>query len=663
MERRKKVGGIVDRRFGENDPTMTPDERALQRFVKEQERGKKKGSLFDLEDDEGEMEGLTHLGRSLGLGDGDDFNESDLSGSENGGIEEESALRAQKRRRLSEGNEDSILDNVGGDTAGRPKTKQEVMKEVIAKSKLYKYERQKAKEDDDELRAELDQGLQDIYTLLRGKSPVEAQVPEEKPAETQIDPGRLALLEGKNRDEADKEYDARLRQLALDARSQPAARTKTEEEKATEEAEQLKKLEEQRLRRMRGDDVDNKPSGEPGGDDDIVDEFGLGSGIPVQAATQPLDVEDEDDFILDDNLIASDSEAEALLDSSSSGYESGVGNDDDDEFIADLITKEDAGRTDLRLPQTSIFTASGISKASGLAFTYPCPQTHDELLQITRNLPLSDLPTVIQRIRALYHPKLNSTNKGLLAIFSTVLVTHIAYLVNQAPRPSFRIVESVIRHVHSLAKTFPFEVGTAFRGHLRNMQERPLDFSASDLIIFTAIGTMFPTSDHFHQVVTPAILTMARFLGQKVPRSLADLVKGLYLCTLCVDHQHLSKRYIPEVVNYVHTTLAFLAPVKPPSFGSHPKHDSSDKLRLGSTKRSSSAARVLQFWDIEHIESADDEDIKSSVLRAAVGLLQIMSELWEGRTAYLEIFEPFASALQHYQSKSCRKMLSMVDLV
>ena len=42
MQRRKKVGGILDRRFGENDPTMTPEEKALERFVKEKQRGSQK---------------------------------------------------------------------------------------------------------------------------------------------------------------------------------------------------------------------------------------------------------------------------------------------------------------------------------------------------------------------------------------------------------------------------------------------------------------------------------------------------------------------------------------------------------------------------------------------------------------------------------------------
>ena len=58
MQRRSKVGGVVDRRFGEDDPTMTPEERMLERFAREKQKNYKKNSAFDLEDDE-PIEGLT----------------------------------------------------------------------------------------------------------------------------------------------------------------------------------------------------------------------------------------------------------------------------------------------------------------------------------------------------------------------------------------------------------------------------------------------------------------------------------------------------------------------------------------------------------------------------------------------------------------------------
>lgn len=50
----------MDRRFGENDPTMTPEERMLERFTRERQRASK-GAAFNLEDDDE----LTHYGQSL----------------------------------------------------------------------------------------------------------------------------------------------------------------------------------------------------------------------------------------------------------------------------------------------------------------------------------------------------------------------------------------------------------------------------------------------------------------------------------------------------------------------------------------------------------------------------------------------------------------------
>ena len=57
-----RVGGILDRRFGENDPTITPEDRMLERFTKERQR-ESKGVLFNLEDEDE----LTHYGRSLSM--------------------------------------------------------------------------------------------------------------------------------------------------------------------------------------------------------------------------------------------------------------------------------------------------------------------------------------------------------------------------------------------------------------------------------------------------------------------------------------------------------------------------------------------------------------------------------------------------------------------
>ena len=108
MQRRRKVGGIMDRRFGENDAAKTPEEKALQRFVAEKQRGSKKAAVFDLED--GEEEGdLTHFGKVLSFDSPqklDDFNEAGLESSEDEIANKfEDINRPYKRRRLSDTSE------------------------------------------------------------------------------------------------------------------------------------------------------------------------------------------------------------------------------------------------------------------------------------------------------------------------------------------------------------------------------------------------------------------------------------------------------------------------------------------------------------------------------------------------------------------------------
>ncbi len=59
-QEKDRAGGIVDRRFGENDPSMSLEDRMLERFTRERQRASK-GVAFNLEDEDE----LTHYGQSL----------------------------------------------------------------------------------------------------------------------------------------------------------------------------------------------------------------------------------------------------------------------------------------------------------------------------------------------------------------------------------------------------------------------------------------------------------------------------------------------------------------------------------------------------------------------------------------------------------------------
>ncbi|KAI1005129.1 putative nucleolar complex protein 14 [Podosphaera aphanis] len=640
QRRRKKVGGIIDKRFGENDPSLGPEEKMLERFTREKQLQHKKSSAFDLEDDDTLGE-LTHMGKSLSL-DGpniqDDFSDDvELSDVDDDKFQQ-GHLVLKRARSDDEDEEDSARDNI--ERPERKKSKQEVMKELIAKSKFHKYERQAAKDDDQDLREELDKETASIHRLL-----------QEIPSKT---PTIQDLPNGINKAKFDKNYDIRMRQMALDKKSQPTEKSKTEEEIVAERARKLEELESIRLRRMRGSPVesdDENPRNVENAEDEEGDEFGFGAGIKVRPTNQELGVEDEDEFLIEEDLVASGSEIEnSENDDSLSEDNQAYVDDSDDEFLTGNRTEE------MKLPDfltganaplvEDFLDDNGVSKED-IAYQFTCPQSHEEFLETIREVNVQDLPIVVQRIRTLYHPKLKSENKTKLANFSNVLIDHIFYLANQDPRPPFTILEALIRHTHSLAKSFPIEISTTFRRYLQVLNStRAMSPTPGDLVLLTAIGVIFPTSDHFHQVVTLAILSMSRYLGLNVPQRLHEYVTGSYLCTLCLSYQRLSERYVPELINFIQNTLYTLAPFQmddvPEVFHHKPKFS----LRL---RKGVKSAKPLCFYDCVSQDLSDEEQqsIIVSLMEVNFNLLRAAANLWAKKPAFIEVFQPALKILQH----------------
>lgn len=560
MHRKNKVGGILDRRIGEDDPTMSLEDREMARFEREQQR-KRGGNVFDLEDDADEVE-LTHGGQSLRFDDEigeEDYDAASIAGSSDG---EDDFLKKKRRRDDEDGDVDG---DAAADQPERKKSKAEVMKEVVAKSKQHKYERQAQKEDDDELRDELDKDLNDVLAALRGH--INKKPEPEKPKDSQVNEfgmnaDRAALLAGATQQDKDREYDTRVRQLMQDSRAKPTERTKTEDEKAREEANRLKELEQKRMKRMRGepvsDDEEPRKNGVEEQDEDEDEDYdsmpddAAEFGLKAPGQLRPEGVEDEDDFIMDDDLVATDSEADMSDDESDAGsaIDDTMAMDEED---ADFLKHVMPERKEQPKAVNGVLTL-GIEPSSKLAFTYKCPRSHEELLSVFKDVAPNDTSTVIQRIRALYHAGLHSDNKHKLADFACALIDHVSYLSNQTPAASLAVVEAIIRHVHSMSRSYPVQIATKFREHLKQLQVSN-DPTPGDLALLSAIGSIFPTSDHFHQVVTPAITLMARWMGLTSPTSTKDVATGAFIGALCLQYQRLSKRYIPEFIRYTALSL------------------------------------------------------------------------------------------------------------
>lgn len=223
------------------------------------------------------------------------------------------------------------------------------------------------------------------------------------------------------------QYDQSVRELALDRRAQPKDRTKTEEELALEAKETLEKAEQKRLKRMRGEPDDSSEEEESGvrkkksrrvmGGDDLEDDFqddedewdGLGAGLG--AAVEGEGGEDEG---------ADEAETE-----SSSGEDDGADvegvelseEEDDDDGMGSTPLAAKASSTDWKsLPSQP----RPKGKSRELPYTFQCPSNHDEFVDTVEGIAEEDIPVVVKRIRALYHPSLAVENKTKLQVREVV---------------------------------------------------------------------------------------------------------------------------------------------------------------------------------------------------------------------------------------------------
>ena len=186
---------------------------------------------------------------------------------------------------------------------------------------------------------------------------------------------------------------------------------------ALEEKEALEKAERRRRRRMLGqNESDSEEEGtvkgkrKRGADDlDFDDEgpgewSGLGAGLDQTSA--PLsEVSEEED--VEEVAETSDDESSDKGDAESDGDEFLQNSDELDEEHEDLVTLAS-------LPKGKSKGKKGAKHE--LPFTFPCPGSHEEFLQIIEGFDDEDVPTVIQRMRTLYHTSLGADNKFKLQV-------------------------------------------------------------------------------------------------------------------------------------------------------------------------------------------------------------------------------------------------------
>ncbi|XP_059532823.1 nucleolar protein 14 [Myotis daubentonii] len=552
---RDKSNVFIDKRLGEYNSHVSAEEKMMRRFALEQQRQHEKRNIYNLNEDEE----LTHYGQSLAdIEKLNDVVDSDSDTEERGTLSAELTAAhfgggALPREKPSQ---------QPGPEAARPRSHKELIEELIAKSKQEKRERQAQREDALELTEKLDRDWREIQSLLARRAPQAQSRRQEKP---QPDA-----------------YDRAVRELGFEMKAQPSDRMKTEEELAREEQERLRRLEAERVRRMLGasEDQDSKRPAHVSADD-LNDGFVLDRDdrrllsykdgkMNVQEAqsgeaSNGGDEEDEEE--------EEGEEEEGEEDAEDSG-----GSDSHSDLECSVESEEESEQPEQepRPPPGGRSTGHGQEARDAarteLPYTFAAPESSEDLKSLLAGKPVEEQLLVVERIQKCHHPSLAVGNKEKLEKLFGFLLEYVGELATEDP-PDLRVIDKLVVQLYNLCQMFPESASESVRFVLRDAMhemEGTIEakgraaFPGLDVLIYLKIaGMLFPTSDFWHPVVTPALVCLSQLLTKCPVLSLPDVVKGLFVCCVFLDYVSLSQRFIPELVNFLLGILYIATPNQP----------------------------------------------------------------------------------------------------
>ncbi|XP_071609470.1 nucleolar protein 14 [Heliangelus exortis] len=559
---REKANVFKDKRFGEYNTKISPEEKMLRRFALERQKNYGKKSIYNLNEDEE----LTHYGQSLAeIEKLNDIVDSDSDTEERGTLSAELTAAhfggggGLLRKKASSTQQDEEEE--------KPKSRKELIEEMIAKCKQEKQERQTRRESAIELTEKLDNDWKEIQTLMVRKTPKserkDKEVEKSKP----------------------DEYDMIVRELGFEMKAKPSERMKTEEELAKEEQARLQKLEADRLRRMHGiDEEANKKKPSHVSADDLADGFILDNDdrrllsykdgkINIENVEEEKDEEEEGGEEDDDNEEESEEESdnEDEEDSAADGHS---------DLESDLESEEEgAGNKEQEKQKTNESESQNVEELdpkveaakSELPYTFAAPESYETFKSLLAGRTIEQQLIILERIQKCNHPSLAVGNKAKLEKLFGFLMEYIGELAT-LDLPELRIIDKLVLPLYNLCQMFPEAASDSIKFILRDAahdMEEVLEvkgratFPGLDTLIYLKIvSLLFPTSDFWHPVVTPAFMYMSQLLSKCRVTTLQDIIKGLFICCLFLEYVSLSRRLVPELINFLLGVLHISLPKK-----------------------------------------------------------------------------------------------------
>ena len=181
----------------------------------------------------------------------------------------------------------------------------------------------------------------------------------------------------------------------------------------------------------------------------------------------------------------------------------------------------------------------------------------------------------------------------------------------------------------------------------------------AELFLLRMIGLIWPTSDLNHAVVSPTRILLGAYLGLGRVRSLGDISSGFFLCTLFLQFEALSKRFVPEVVNFLVNSVLHLAPHRYQEISGLPGSFSSPDFRsdlcrclcLSRDVEKGLVAEKPNLFRLVLGGSDLDEQSKVDLLGIALDLIGRFGDMYKVLDGFIELYEPILAILENIESE------------
>ncbi|CAI9096424.1 OLC1v1032571C1 [Oldenlandia corymbosa var. corymbosa] len=682
-EQSGKSSVFVDNRIGEHNEDLGEFDKGIMRSQLERKSKKSKYNLSDVEEEELEIQhGL--------FPENDDFeDELPFDEDEDDSIPENGEKSAILGRLKSSAGDTSQQADLNGNE-NRQRTKKEVMEEIIFKSKFFKAEKAKEKEENEQLVEQLDH---DFTSLVQSESLIALTQP------SKIHALRALINNPTSNAEAKKEisvqnkaatqhekpdfYDKLVSEMALDMRARPSDRTKTPEEIAQEEKERLEQLEEERQKRMvaadgSSDDDDDGP------DDDNnqlessnVEEIQTKVGWIGNVLRDDADDDRQDAAFTEESEDEEDSEEEETDEDDESDKAHSLKDweqSDDDELGTDVEDDEEdmeseekkQGNQGSQMRTGNVESVKESSKLhtlqiGELPYTIEAPKSLEEFTSLLENRPDDQIVEAIRRIRAFNAINLAAENKRKMQVFYGVLLQYFAILANKKLL-NFKLLNLLVKPLMEMSAEIPYFAAICARERLLRIRTQFVEDvksigksswpSRKTIFLLRLWSMIFPCSDFRHPVMTPATLLICEYLTRCQITSGRDILIGSFLCSLMLSIVKQSRKFCPEVLTFIRTVLASASDKTDGTPADHQLNHLMEikvlepLLCIKSPVKEINSLNFLMLMELpDNSRQFSSDDFRAGVLAAITEALKGFVNIYEGYNSFPEIFLPISKLL------------------